>query len=84
MPLTASWVAMVYLGIFSGAIALTVYFYLVAKKGATYVALNNFLIPPMGVLWGVLFLKERVSTQALIALSVILFGIWLATYTRKN
>lgn len=84
MPSTASWMAMVYLGIFSGAIALTVYFYLVAEKGATYVALNNFLIPPMGVLWGVLFLSERISTQALVAMGVILFGIWLATYSRKN
>lgn len=84
MPSVASWAAMIALGVFSGAIAAIVYFYLVAERGATYVALNNFLLPPMGVLWGFLFLDERVSSQALLALGVILVGIWLATYKPKS
>jgi drug/metabolite transporter (DMT)-like permease len=75
---------MIALGVFSGAVAAIVYFYLVAQRGATYVALNNFLLPPLGVLWGFLFLDERVAPQALAALGVILIGIWLATYRTKT
>ncbi|MBT3904271.1 MAG: EamA family transporter [Rhodospirillaceae bacterium] len=84
MPSAISWGAMICLGVFSGAIALIIYFYLVAQRGATYVALNNFLLPPLGVFWGFLFLDERVAPQALIALGVILIGIWLSTYKPKN
>ena len=84
MPSAISWGAMICLGVFSGAIALIIYFYLVAQRGATYVALNNFLLPPLGVFWGFLFLDELVAPQALIALGVILIGIWLSTYKPKN
>jgi drug/metabolite transporter (DMT)-like permease len=84
MPSAASWAAMIALGVFSGAVAAIVYFYLVAQRGATYVALNNFLLPPLGVLWGFLFLDERVAPKALAALGVILIGIWLATYRTKT
>ncbi len=67
-----------YLGVFSTALAALVFFTLLRRTGATFVALNNFLIPSLGVMWGVVFLDEALSLQSLAALAIILCGIAVA------
>lgn len=67
-----------YLGIFPTALATILLIEVIAKRGVTFLSLNNYLIPAMGVLWGVLFLGEKVTPSTLMGLGVILVGIAIA------
>ncbi len=77
-PDPASLVAAVYLGLFPTALAAIIYFHLITIRGATFIALNNYMVPALGVIWGWLFLSERVSAQGAAALALILAGIAIA------
>ncbi|MCH7957353.1 MAG: DMT family transporter [Proteobacteria bacterium] len=74
-PSPASVAALVYLGLLPTALATIIFFQLISARGATFVALNNYMIPVLGVIWGAAFLGERISLQALGALALILIGI---------
>lgn len=63
------------LAVLSTALAAVIFFHLLASAGATFTALSNYLIPPSGLLWGVLFLAERPSLNALLALAMILAAV---------
>ena len=67
--------SVVVLGLFPTALAVLLYFALLQRTGATFIALNNYLIPSLGVIWGILFLGESLSPRATLALGVILAGI---------
>jgi len=67
-----------YLGIFPTALATILLIEVIARRGVTFLSLNNYLIPAMGVLWGVLFLGEATTPSILIGLAVILSGIAIA------
>lgn len=74
-PTAESLGSVVVLGLFPTALAIVLYFALLARTGATFIAMNNYLIPGLGVIWGILFLGEALSLSAAIALGVILAGI---------
>lgn len=74
-PSSESLGAVVVLGLFPTALAMLMYFALLRRTGATFIALNNYLIPSLGVIWGILFLGEALSARAVVALAVILAGI---------
>ncbi|MEQ8664702.1 MAG: EamA family transporter [Rhodospirillales bacterium] len=82
-PLTdldiSSWMSIGYLGVFPTAIATVIFFHLIDTQGASFVSLNNYIIPCLGVLWGVLLLGETVTLQSMVALLIILIGIAVAT-----
>lgn len=76
LDLSAQAVAsMVYLGVFPTAVATMLLIMVIASRGVTFLALNNYIIPLLGVVWGVMFLNETVGTEALIALALIFTGI---------
>jgi len=75
--------AAIYLGLFPTALATLIYFHLIRERGATFIALNNYMIPALGVLWGALFLSEDVSVQEILALAVILTGIAVTNIRKK-
>ena len=77
---TGSWIAVLYLAIFSSAIANVVFYRLVALAGSSFSAFNNYLSPPIGVLWGMALLGEQISWNAGLALLLILAGIAVANY----
>jgi drug/metabolite transporter (DMT)-like permease len=62
----------------STAIAYLLYFRLIADVGPARALTVTFLIPPFGVLWGVLFLGEPVAINMLSGCALILAGTWLA------
>lgn len=70
--------ASVYLGIFPTALATILLIVVISSRGVTFLALNNYLIPVLGVLWGFLFLDEPITRAVIIALSLILVGIAIA------
>jgi drug/metabolite transporter (DMT)-like permease len=51
------------------------FFRIIARAGAGFVSLNNFLVPLFGVIWGAVVLSERLEPRAFIALLLILAGV---------
>jgi len=74
---SASWAAMAALGLFNTALAYLIYFELVVREGATFAALNNYVVPFAGLTLGALFLDERIETRALVGLALVVAGVAL-------
>lgn len=74
-PSSLSLVALLLLGVLSTALGYVLLFAVVARAGAGFAAFNNFLVPPVGVAWGVALLGEQPGPNALIALALILAGL---------
>ncbi len=79
-PEPIAWLAAAYLGLLPTALATLILFALVAARGASFIAVINYMIPALGVVWGVVLLSETVSTQELLALATILAGIAIANF----
>lgn len=80
-PTSESLGAVILLGILCTALAPVVYFALVALAGAVFTSFVNYLIPPAGVVWGVVLLSESVEHRAFVALVLIVAGIALSRGT---
>ena len=74
---TSVWTS-VYLGLFPTAVATILLIIVIASRGVTFLALNNYLIPIMGVLWGFWFLGEPITSEIITALVMIFAGIAIA------
>lgn len=74
----SAWAAVLVLGVVSTALAMVVYFRLIAAAGPSFLSLNNYLIPIWAVIVGALALGERVPVPALIALALVLTGMWIS------
>ena len=78
-PSTTAWLSVAALALFCTAFAYLLYFRLIANIGPAKSIAVTFLIPLFGVLWGGLFLGERVSAVMVMAGGVVLLGTALAT-----
>ncbi|MGI9465299.1 MAG: DMT family transporter [Aestuariivirgaceae bacterium] len=76
-PSNSSLAAALVLGIFQTAIATLMMFALIQKQGATFFSQINFLVPLIGVAYGIMFLAERPQPSAYVALGLILAGIYI-------
>jgi drug/metabolite transporter (DMT)-like permease len=72
------------LGIACTGIAYMLFFHLIAIAGPARAITVTFIIPIFGILWGALFLGERVSVGMLEGCAVILVGTALATGVIKR
>jgi drug/metabolite transporter (DMT)-like permease len=71
------------LGLLATACAYLLFFTLVAGAGAHYAALVTYLVPPVALAYGALFLGEDVGAAALGGLVLILGGVALGTSTAR-
>ena len=62
------------LGLVCSALAYLLYFRLIADIGATGALTVTYLIPVFGVLWGVVFLNETLSTAMLVGGALVVLG----------
>ncbi len=69
-----AWLATLSLGVFCTGFAYVLYFRLIAQVGAAFAASVTFLVPVFGMIWGALFLSERVTPLMLAGCVVILLG----------
>ena len=67
------------LGVVGTAAAYLLYFALIAGAGAAYTSLVTYLVPPVALAYGALFLNERVGAAALAGLVLIFGGVALGT-----
>lgn len=78
-PSLDSALAVLALAVLSTAAANLVFFWLVARTRPSFVSLTNYLLPLVGVMWGVLLLGESLPWRVLAAMAAILAGIALTS-----
>src|SRR2546430_4192152 len=71
--------SVVALGIPGTALAYLLFFALISGPGAAYASLVTYLIPPIALAYGAVFLGERFGAAALGGLALILAGVALGT-----
>jgi len=72
------------LGIFGTAFAYLVYYRLVDQAGATFISLVTYLLPPIGVILGVLILDEEPGIYALAGMAAIIGGVMLVNRVERR
>jgi drug/metabolite transporter (DMT)-like permease len=83
-PSLKAWGAVIALGIACTGVAYMLFFHLIAVAGPARAITVTFVIPIFGILWGTLFLGERVSMGMIEGCVVILVGTALATGVIKR
>jgi len=78
-PSAHEWLAAALLAIFATGIAYILYFRLIANAGPTNAVAVTYLIPLFAVLWGGIFLGERVTLPVVVGCAIIFLGTALAT-----
>jgi drug/metabolite transporter (DMT)-like permease len=86
LPLT--WIAALWLGILGAGLAMLMYYYLIHEIGPTRATLVTYLFPVGGVIFGVIFLKEQLSSQLVVGTLLIIASLavvnWKTGKTRKT
>ncbi len=72
--------SLIALGIFPTALAAVIYFYIINNAGATFLSNINYLIPVVAYLLGAIVLSEQFFWYDLIALTVIISGIFISRF----
>jgi drug/metabolite transporter (DMT)-like permease len=71
--------SVVFLGIVGTAFAYLLFFTIIAGAGASYASFVTYLVPPVALAYGAIFLGERVGGAAVAGLVLILAGVALGT-----
>jgi drug/metabolite transporter (DMT)-like permease len=71
--------AVLFLGVAATAVGYLLYFGLIAGAGASRAILVTYLVPSMALVYGAVFLDEKVSALALVGLALVLSGVALGT-----
>jgi drug/metabolite transporter (DMT)-like permease len=77
------WLALAAVGFICTACAYILYFRLIADIGPVRSLTVTFLIPPFGVLWGVMFLDEHLSIAHLYGGGLICLAVWFVLSQSK-
>jgi drug/metabolite transporter (DMT)-like permease len=75
----STWTCVAALGVICTGFAYILYFRLIERAGAAYAASVTFLIPIFGLLWGAVFLNEKVTPAMLAGCAITLLGTALAS-----
>jgi drug/metabolite transporter (DMT)-like permease len=75
MPSGLSIGAVVALAVLGTALASMMYYWLLARVGATGALLVTYLLPGFALIWGALFLREQITLTAVLGLCLVLLGI---------
>src|SRR5207245_100401 len=75
--------SIVVLGVLGTAVAYLLFFTIIAGAGAAYASLVTYLVPPVALAYGALFLNESIGLAALGGLALILTGVALGTRGKR-
>lgn len=78
MPSTNAWIAAIFLAVVASALAHVLFFRLIKTIGPTRTVGVTFLIPVFAMLWGALFLQERITAEMVVGAVFISLGTALA------
>ena len=72
------------LGVLGTAVAYLLFFTIIAGAGAAYASFVTYLVPPVALAYGALFLGEGVGAAAIAGLALILGGVALGTAVPRS
>jgi drug/metabolite transporter (DMT)-like permease len=90
VPSWKTFASIAVLGIIGTAIAYLLFFAIIANAGSGYASLVTYLVPPVALAYGAIFLGERFGATAFVALAIILGGValgtggWRVLWTRRR
>ena len=70
-------IALTHLGFVSTGIAFLMRYYIILRAGAVFFSYVAFIIPMFGIFFGVIFLDETLSLSTMVAVLLILSGVYL-------
>jgi len=76
--------SVVFLGVVGTAFAYLLFYTIIAGAGAAYASLVTYLVPPVALAYGAVFLGERIGWPAIVGLVLILTGVALGTGRRRR
>jgi drug/metabolite transporter (DMT)-like permease len=76
--------SVVFLGVVGTAIAYLLFYTIIAGAGAGYASLVTYLVPPVALAYGAVFLDESIGWPAIAGLVLILTGVSLGTARRRR
>jgi len=79
-----SLLAVIVLGVGGSGIAYLLYYFMMNSLGATRATTVTFLLPITAVFWGATLLRELVTTQIVLAMGVILVGVFLTSRPQRS
>lgn len=77
---STSLIALIWLGVGPTGIATIILFDVIDRAGPTFLSTINYLIPVVAFFAGIMFLNEPISWISLLALTIILTGIYLTRF----
>ena len=78
IPPLRPWIGLLGVSIFSTTIALSIRFWLIRRKGPVFMAPNAYIGVVMANIFGVTILGDSITTAMMIALPLILLGLFIA------
>ncbi len=76
--------SMLALAVFGTALAYLVYYRLVDTASATFISLVTYILPPVGIVLGAVFLHEQPGWYALAGCGLIIFGVMIVNGVFTN
>jgi len=73
-----SMISLFYLGAFPTALAFLIRFHIIAKAGPIFLSYVAYLIPVFAILWGYIFLNEKINSSTLVGVFLILLGVFIS------
>ena len=83
LPSWKTFASIAVLGIIGTAIAYLLFFAIIANAGSGYASLVTYLVPPVALAYGAVFLGEHFGATAFVALVIILGGVALGAGGRR-
>jgi drug/metabolite transporter (DMT)-like permease len=83
-PTTSSIIGLLALAWPLTLVPVLLYYYVIDQAGSSYAALTVYLIPLVGIFAGIVFLGERLTWEAVLALLLILGGIAIVNWKEKT
>ncbi len=69
-------IPIIYLGLFPTAIAFIIRFHIISKAGPVFLSYVAYLIPAFAILFGYIFLNEKINFSSQIGIILILLGVY--------
>jgi drug/metabolite transporter (DMT)-like permease len=76
--------SVVFLGVVGTAFAYLLFYTIIAGAGAAYASFVTYLVPPVALAYGAVFLHEHIGWPAVAGLVLILTGVSLGTGRRRR
>lgn len=78
-PHQSSVFSIILLGIFCGGLVYILYVRLINRAGPSFASTCNYLVPPIGAFLGIAFCGEKLTSNIIGALILILAALWLSS-----